>query len=106
MTKNTKHTSRAARKTTPKQKGKGKTKYNIEHAGTAIMIDKRLETKIVNIDPISSRLIAVTIKASPSIKIKLISCYAPQADQKDSAKEKIYDQLTKELEKEETTYQQ
>ena len=51
------------------------------------MIDRTLETKIINIDPISSRLISVTIQASPSIKIKLISAYAPQADQKEAAKE-------------------
>ena len=48
----------------------------------------------------------MTIQATASIKIKVISCYAPQSDLKDSTKEKFYDQLTKELEKEGTTYQQ
>ena len=86
-------------------KGKGKQTHNTEHSGTAIVISKIVESRAIIIDPRSSRLITATLQATTSIKIKVISCYATQADQQYSLKYKFYDQLSK-IETEEITYRQ
>jgi exonuclease III len=68
-----------------------------EHHGVGIMVHQKIKKAILEIHPISARLMHVVVDGKP--KIHILSCYAPQAARPILEKEAFYDSLDQVMER-------
>lgn len=71
---------------------------DISRKGTAFICNERTATHVTNILPISERIIAINVQASPA-NIFIIQCYAPNLATDDEEKEAFYDDLRETIKK-------
>jgi len=72
-------------------KGKGKGKGKREHAGVGMLISRDMESKLISIEQINSRIMRATFNTTPNITV--ISAYAPPADAPEQDKDQFYETL-------------